>query len=200
MPSELTSNAVHIWLSPGAHAVHYPVNGGRDIGLVVIARNPGAAEGWETPAIAETVESKIKTFAPAFRSLAQSASLWRQWSLYGMPTLPRWALGRTVLLGDAAHPMLPFLAQGAVMALEDAVTLASNVASSKDDLGRALHDYEQSRRPRVTKVVEASRRNGRIYHMQGPAALARNSAMKLRSPERIMAGFDWLYGWKPQPC
>jgi salicylate hydroxylase len=92
--------------------------------------------------------------------------------------------------------MLPFLAQGAVMALEDAVTLASCVVASPDDVGLAFRDYEQARRPRVTKVAETAERNGRIYHMSGPAALARNAVMKLRSPTRIMEGVDWLYGWR----
>ncbi|MET0638718.1 MAG: FAD-dependent monooxygenase, partial [Hyphomicrobium sp.] len=130
------------------------------------------------------------------RSLIASAEQWRQWSLYRMPPLARWTSGRAVLLGDAAHPMLPFLAQGAVMALEDAVTLAAEVAASANDVEHALHAYEKARRPRVAKVAQAGERNGRIYHMAGPAALARNAAMKLRSPKRVMAGFDWLYGWR----
>lgn len=86
------------------------------------------------------------------------------------------------------------------MALEDAVTLASSIAASNGDLEHALRNYEQARRPRVSKVVEASIRNGRIYHMHGPTALARNAVMKLRSPERVMVGFDWLYGWTPKSC
>ncbi|MFA5955143.1 FAD-dependent monooxygenase [Hyphomicrobium sp.] len=200
LPSELVRNAVHIWLSPGAHAVHYPVNGGRDIALVVIVDNASAAEGWDAPAAADAVKGKIKSFAPPLRSLVESAQQWRQWSLYRMPPLPRWTSGRAVLLGDAAHPMLPFLAQGAVMALEDAVTLAAEVAASNGNLESALHDYERQRRQRVTKVAEASERNGRIYHMRGPAALARNTVMKVRSPERVIAGFDWLYGWEPRSC
>jgi salicylate hydroxylase len=95
--------------------------------------------------------------------------------------------------------MLPFLAQGAVMALEDAATLAMHIGQS-DDISNALQRYENARRVRVAKVVERSFRNGRIYHMQGPAAFARNAAMKLQSPEGIMAGFDWLYGWRLAPC
>ncbi|MBS0232390.1 MAG: FAD-dependent monooxygenase [Proteobacteria bacterium] len=200
-PSELTGNAVHIWLAGGAHAVHYPVNGGRDIALVAIADDAMSHEDWDAPATATAANEKIKSFAAPLRKLVESASRWRQWSLYRMasPPLSRWTRNRAVLLGDAAHPMLPFLAQGAVMALEDAVTLATSL-DAKVDLETALRDYEQIRRPRVGKVAEASLRNGRIYHMRGPAALARNATMKLRSPEGIMAGFDWLYGWRAPAC
>lgn len=200
LPTGLAQNAVHIWLSSGAHAVHYPVNGGRDIALVVIADNSSLSEDWNAPAVADAVNHKIENFAPALRALVGSTNDWRQWSLCRLPPLARWTSGRTVLLGDAAHPMLPFLAQGAVMALEDAATLAANIASSRGDLAAALHSYEQLRRPRVTRVAEASLRNGRIYHMRGPAALARNAMMKLGSPTRIMAGFDWLYGWTSKSC
>lgn len=198
MPSELDRNAVHIWLSPGAHAVHYPVTGGRDVAFVVIADDPTLSEGWDAPATTDAVKDKMRSFAPSLRSLANSTQTWRRWSLYRLPQLARWTSGRAALLGDAAHPMLPFLAQGAVMALEDAVTLASNIAASNTDLESALHAYAQARRPRVGKVIEASIRNGRIYHMHGATALARNAVMKLRQPERVMADFDWLYGWAPK--
>ncbi|HML27710.1 MAG TPA: FAD-dependent monooxygenase [Hyphomicrobium sp.] len=200
LPSSLAQNAVHIWLSPGVHAVHYPVNGGRDIALVVIADGSSSSEDWNAPAIADAVKGKIESFAPALRALVGSTNDWRQWSLCRLAPLPRWTSGRTALLGDAAHPMLPFLAQGAVMALEDAATLAANIAGAKGDLAVALHDYEQVRRPRVARVADASLRNGRIYHMRGPAAFARNTMMKLGSPTRIMAGFDWLYGWTSKSC
>lgn len=194
---DLDANAVHIWLAPAAHAVHYPIRGGRDVAIVVIADNSDAKEGWDSPATSETVRNKIKDFAPSLRSLAESTDEWRQWSLYRMQPLARYTSGRAALLGDAAHPMLPFLAQGAVMALEDAVTLAANVASSKDDIEQAVRSYEKSRGPRVAKAAQAAERNGRIYHMSGPAALARNAALKLRSPQRVMADYDWLYGWRP---
>lgn len=200
MPPELARNAVHIWLSRGAHAVHYPVTGGRDVALVVIADDPALSEGWDSPAAADAVKDKMKSFAPSLRALTNSTQTWRQWSLYRLPQLTHWTSGRAAMLGDAAHPMLPFLAQGAVMALEDAVTLASCVATSNNDLEHALQNYEQARRSRVNKVVDASIRNGRIYHMHGPTALARNAVMKLRPPKSVMAGFDWLYGWTPKSC
>lgn len=200
LPPELTPNAVHIWLSPGAHAVHYPVNGGRDIALVVIADDPSRFEGWDSPVIADAVKEKVETFAAPLQALVASADSWRHWSLYHMPPLERWTSGRAALLGDAAHPMLPFLAQGAVMALEDAVTLAACITEAGAGLESAIEKYERTRRPRVAKVIEASEHNGRIYHMRGAAALARNATMKIAPPKRVMSRFDWLYGWKSEPC
>ncbi|RUP08741.1 FAD-dependent monooxygenase [Hyphomicrobium sp.] len=200
LPPELVPNAVHIWLSPGAHVVHYPVSGGEDIALVVIADDVTRVEGWDSPIVADVVKAKVGTFAQPLRTLVDSADSWRNWSLYRMPRLTRWTSGRAALLGDAAHPVLPFLAQGAVMALEDAITLANAIPAHGGDMEPALGEYERARHTRVAKVAEASERNGRIYHMKGASALARNAAMKMAPPSRVMAGFDWLYGWKPGAC
>lgn len=193
---EFTPNAVHIWLAPGAHVVHYSVNAGRDIALVVIADDTMRERGWDTSASAATVREKVRDYAPPLQALVATANDWRCWSLYRMPPLERWSNGRATLLGDAAHPVLPFLAQGAVLALEDAVTLAAALADRRSDVEASLQNYEQARRPRARRVVEASQRNGRIYHTARAAALARNTTMRLAPPARVMAGFDWLYGWR----
>jgi len=193
---EFTPNAVHIWLAPGAHVVHYPVNAGRDIALVVIADDTMRERGWDTSASAATVREKVRDYAPPLQTLIATANDWRCWSLYRMPPLERWSNGRATLLGDAAHPILPFLAQGAVLALEDAMMLAAALADRRSDVEASLRNYEQARRPRARRVVEASQRNGRIYHMAGTAALARNTTMRLAPPARVMASFDWLYGWR----
>lgn len=196
LPPELTPNAVHIWLASGAHVVHYPVNDGRDIAIVVIADDTTREAEWENPASAEIAQNKIRDFAAPVQSFIGQARDWRRWTLYAMSPLTRWSAGRAVLLGDAAHPMLPFLAQGAVMALEDAMTLAQCVADEPDNLETAVKSFEHQRRHRVRRVADASERNGRIYHMAGAAALARNTAMHLMPPTHVMAGFNWLYGWR----
>jgi salicylate hydroxylase len=193
---EFTPNAVHIWLAPGAHVVHYPVNAGRDIALVVIADDTLREPGWDTSASAEAVREKVREYAPPLQSLVAKSNNWRCWSLYRMPPIERWSNGHATLLGDAAHPVLPFLAQGAVLALEDAVTLAAALADRQSTIEISLQNYEHARRPRARRVVKASQRNGRIYHMAGAAALARNTTMRLAPPARVMAGFDWLYGWR----
>ncbi|AGK56256.1 FAD-binding monooxygenase protein [Hyphomicrobium denitrificans 1NES1] len=194
--AELTPNAVHIWLAPGAHVVHYPVNAGRDIALIVVADDPLRDPGWDTSASAETVREKVCNFAHPLQALVAKADDWRCWSLYTMSPLDRWSNGRAVLLGDAAHPVLPFLAQGAVLALEDAMMLAASLDDGRNNIESSLRSYELARRPRARRVAEASQQNGRIYHMAGAAGLARNMTMRLAPPARVMAGFDWLYGWR----
>jgi salicylate hydroxylase len=196
LPAGLRRNAVHIWLAPGGHVVHYPVNHGRDIALVVIADDPAHDVEWDLPASGQAAQQKVRSFAEPVHSLVEKAAPWRHWALHSLPELNSWSAGRTVLLGDAAHPVLPFLAQGAVLALEDATTLAACVARHNNDIAMALRSYEQTRRPRARRVAQASARNGRIYHMAGINAVARNTALRMTPPNRVMAGFDWLYGWR----
>jgi salicylate hydroxylase len=193
-PSALASDAVHIWLMPGAHAVHYPVKGGREFALVVIADDAEGVAKWSAPVAPDFVQAKIAGFAEPLHSLVGAAEAWRKWSLFEMEPLPAWTLGRAALVGDAAHPMLPFLAQGAVMALEDAVTIAKCLSHDGRDARGALATYEDIRRRRVNRVVENSRRNGRIYHLHGLAAAARDATLKFASGKTIMARYDWLYG------
>jgi salicylate hydroxylase len=196
LPAELTPNAVHIWLAPAAHVVHYPVNAGRDIALVVIAADPMRDAEWDASASTENVHEKIRSFAQPLKDLVEKSRDWRCWSLSATTPITTWSNGRAVLLGDAAHPVLPFLAQGAVMALEDAVTLAASLSEGRDGIETSLQNYETARRQRVRRVAEASARSGRIYHMAGAMALARDTTMRLAPPGRVMANFDWLYGWR----
>jgi salicylate hydroxylase len=113
-----------------------------------------------------------------------------------MPVPQRWAQGPIALLGDAAHPVLPFLAQGGVMALEDAAVLADALHRNPDQVPLALQQYQRRRRARVMRVAKASRRNGSIYHLQGLAAQARNLVLRKLPAQRLMARYDWLYGWR----
>jgi len=115
--------------------------------------------------------------------------------LHTLPPLRSWARGSVTLLGDTAHPVLPFLAQGGVLALEDAVVLAEAMHKFPSDVASALSWYSHRRRARTARVAAASRRNGKIYHMSGALAGARNFAMRTVGPERLMARYDWLYGW-----
>ena len=100
------------------------------------------------------------------------------------------------LLGDAAHPMLPYLAQGAAMAIEDAAVLAQRLAEMPDDPAGAMRLYERQRQRRTARTQRAARRNGAIYHMGGPAAFLRTLALAAMGGERLLTGYDWLYGWK----
>jgi salicylate hydroxylase len=188
---------VCLWLGPRTHAVHYPVRAGAELALVVVFEDSQVSTDWGRPLERAAIEALAARFPPPLRALTQSVPAWRAWSLHDLAPLPPFAKGRIALLGDAAHPVLPFLAQGAILALEDAVVLADCVAAH-DDIPTALGDYEQRRRRRVRRLAHASRLNGAIYHLSGIIAALRNAMLAALPPERLMAGFDWVYGWEPQ--
>lgn len=191
-------SAVGVWLAPGAHVVHYPVRGGRDLAIVVIRHEEWQSESWSEPAERQPLLDLIAAqFAPRLVRLLEHAPEWRRWALFELPALPRWSTGRITLLGDAAHPTLPFLAQGGSLALEDAVTLAARILEAEGRIADAFLRYEAERRPRTTAVVAAARRNGQIYHLGGLAAQARNVALRTLPPEHFMRRYDWVYGWQP---
>ena len=130
------------------------------------------------------------------RDLVALAPSWRRWPLFERAPAPRWSLdGRVVLLGDSAHPILPFLAQGSALAIEDAAALARALGGCGGDVAAALRAYEAERLPRASDVAVASRRQGAIYHMSGPVALARDMVMRGLSREAMMSRMDWIYGY-----
>lgn len=197
MPEALHRQEVHLWLGANVHVVHYPVSAGHAVALVAIFDDARIANDWSTLRNREWMMRRAQGFAPLLRDLLARPDEWRSWPLLALKKQPPFASGRKALLGDAAHPILPFLAQGGVMALEDAVVLADELAQSPDDPAAAFRAYETARRARVRRVAAASRANGRIYHLAGPLAAARNFALAHVPGERFMRRFDWLYGWRP---
>ena len=198
----IADSVVGVWLSPLAHVVHYPVRQGRDIAVVVIAREPQAGQrrAWDARADADRLPRRLAPFdAGLVRTLMPDGGgdwAWREWTLYTLPPLPAWSRGRIVLLGDAAHPMLPYLAQGGALALEDAVVLAELLASEPDPVS-ALPRFETARAARARRVQAASLRQGRIYHLAPPLSWARDAVLGLLPGAWLMAGYDWLYAWRP---
>jgi salicylate hydroxylase len=194
-------DATGVWLAPGAHIVHYPIRAGREVAIVVVRTEEWCARGWSEPATAVEIEGILTNLAPAFASALGTGHDWRRWALFEAEPLDRWSKGHVTLLGDAAHPTLPFLAQGGVLALEDAVTLAGCLsrAAGRDAIPSTLLAYRSARAERCRRVMAAARRNGTVFHLSGPAAVARNIAMRFLSGERVMAGYDWVYGWQPEP-
>jgi len=185
-----------LWLSPRAHLVHYPI-GGR-INLVAVVEEAPEANtvvDWDAAAAAEAVRRHFGGFAEPAAGLLAAATEWRRWPLMAARP-PAWTRGRVGLVGDAAHAMLPFLAQGAAMAIEDAVVLAARLAGAPT-IAAGLAATERERRPRVERVVAEAARSGRIYHLAGPIAAARDAAMRLAGGGRLLARLDWLYGWRP---
>lgn len=193
----LPTSVVGLWLTPGVHVVHYPVRAGAEIAVVVIAAEDWRGEDWDAEADRAMLLGQLGSFhASLARVLARVAS-WRKWALHGLPPLPTWSAGRVTLMGDAAHPMLPYLAQGGVLALEDAVVLADCIAAHPGDEPGAFRAFEAGRRARARRVQAASLRQGRIYHMRPPLSWAREAVLRSVPGSRLMAGYDWLYGWRP---
>jgi 2-polyprenyl-6-methoxyphenol hydroxylase-like FAD-dependent oxidoreductase len=195
LPSPFNAPVIGLWFGSGAHLVHYPVCGGGSLNVVAITEGGVEGQGWNQPADAAALPSKFKPFAREARSLLEHTAGWRSWSLYRLAPLKSFSAGRLVLLGDAAHPVLPYLAQGAALAIEDALSLGQVLEASPGDLIAAFHRYEKLRRARVDRVQSLSRRYGWIYHVSGPLRLARNFVLGRRN--EVLKDFDWLYGTDP---
>ncbi len=190
---------LHLWLGREAHLVHYPVKGGRVVNIVVIAADTWNAPGWSEPAgLAALLPHLPETqWAPQARALVRQPDAWLKWALYERRPPTNWSRGAAALIGDAAHAMLPFLAQGAAMAIEDAAVVAQCLARRPDDVAAALCSYSAIRRARVSKVQRLAARNGERYHRAGLPAMLRNTAMRLIGGERLLRHYDWLYDWRP---
>lgn len=186
-----------LWLAPNAHLVHYAMAGQLNLVAVVNeAEREVAGEEWDAAATAAAVRRHLERFAEPARSLLAAAASWRRWPLKIVDPHAQWRKGRIVILGDAAHAMHPFLAQGAAMAIEDAVVLADHIAGG-DNPRQALAAFATARRQRVSKAAGEARKNGTIYHLGGAAALARDTTMRLMGENGLIGRLDWVYGWKP---
>jgi salicylate hydroxylase len=182
-----------LWLGRDAHLVHYPVKAGREINIVAIVRDDWQQPGWTAPGKAADLIRRFERFAPAARALIALPARWQKWALFDRPHARLPGQERVTLIGDAAHPMLPFLAQGGTMAIEDAAALAQCFARDEDT---ALRTYEQMRARRVARVQREARRNSWRYHLSGLGTVARNTTLRIFGGERLLARYDWLYGWQ----
>ena len=198
VPPPFREPVVQLWLGRNAHLVHYPVRGGSMINVVAIARDFREQPGWSGAGSQRDLIARFSrwTWSRHARSLLEFSGAWQTFSLYDMPPLRRWGEGPVTLLGDAAHPMLPFLAQGAAMAIEDAAVLARCLAQAPDTIPAALRAYEEARAARTARVQQASQRNGAIYHKAGAEAFIRNIGMRVFGGRRLIGRYDWIYDWR----
>jgi salicylate hydroxylase len=199
VPPEFREPLIHLWLGADAHLVHYPVKGGKVINIVVITADDWSAEGWSEPASRIDLLPRLTAarWAPQARALVRLPEAWLKWALFERRPLMNWTRDGAALLGDAAHPMLPFLAQGGAMAIEDAVVAAQCLARRPDDAAAALRTYAAIRRGRTRRVQRQAARNGQHYHLKGVSGMVRNAAMGVMGGEHLLRHYDWLYDWRP---
>jgi 3-hydroxybenzoate 6-monooxygenase len=189
---------VHLWLMAGGHVVHYPVAAGASVNIVAMRQGTWSGEGWSAPVEPGEVFAAFAATAPALAEVLKAPGGWLKWAGRDRPPAARWSAGRAVLVGDAAHPVLPCLAQGAVMALEDAVVLAGLIEPDAGDPLPAFAAFQARRQARTARVQGESRRQARIYHLGGPARLARDAALAtVFSGDRLTGRNAWLYRWQP---
>jgi 2-polyprenyl-6-methoxyphenol hydroxylase-like FAD-dependent oxidoreductase len=195
MPEDLRWNAATLWAGPKCHIVHYPLSGWKLFNLVVTYHNDAPEPVAGKLVSREEVRSGFEHVHERARKIIDHGTDWKLWVLCDRDPVENWVDGRVTLLGDAAHPMMQYFAQGACMALEDAVCLSHMMAAHRDDRERALERYRAQRVVRTARVQLQSRAIGEhIYHPAGAHAAVRNAIMRAKSSDDYYAHLAWLYG------
>lgn len=198
LASAFPPRRVQLWMGPRAHLVAYPMSSGEQVNVVAILPGRLDAPYSRAPDIADHFPAS--QWPDTAQALIGAAAEWRRWPLWTLPDGGVWNAGPVALLGDAAHAMLPFAAQGAGMAIEDAAVLAQCLADAVEQpatVPAALARYAALRAPRVGRVQRTARQSGQIYHLQGPMALARDLAMRALRAPALQARQNWIYDWVP---
>jgi 3-hydroxybenzoate 6-monooxygenase len=199
-PADLQWNAASIWVGPHCHLVHYPLRGGEQYNVVVTFHSRGQEEWGVTDGSKEEVQSYFTDICPKARQLIDLPKSWRRWATADREPIGQWSFGRVTLLGDAAHPTTQYMAQGACMALEDAVTIGEALKVHDNDFTAAFDMYQKARVARTARIVLSGREMGRLYHAKGVERLVRNDLWRGRSAERFYDAMEWLYGWNVGNC
>ncbi len=200
MPEDLKINAPVIWVGPNCHLVHYPLRDGHQYNLVVTFHSREQEEWGVREGSKAEVLSYFEQVHPRPHQMLDKPTSWRRWATADREPQARWGQGRATILGDAAHPMTQYLAQGACMALEDAATLGAAVRACKGDIEAAFRLYEGARITRTARVVYSTRAMGTLYHAQGVERLVRNSLWVGRTQDQYYDALQWLYGWRVENC
>jgi len=191
LPALYSEPNVRLWLGPKAHVVYYPVAGGEMINLVIVFIDGWQGEDGEPVDIAK-IPPACDNWTETPQYLIATAKKFRRWALYDRPPLQTWGKRHVTLLGDAAHPMLPFVAQGAAAAIEDALALARHLRDA-EEIVPALRAYEAERGPRGAQMQIAAQRTGRAYHASGFPRLARNFVLRRAGGHRLLMRHAWIY-------
>ncbi len=187
---------VSLWLGPDAHLVQYPVARGAAVNLVAVVEEPWEKPGYNIPGEPDAIRTRFAGWCDAARRLIAAPAAWQKYALAPLDPAGPWVAERTALLGDAAHAMVPFLAQGAAMAIEDAAVLAASLHGASD-VPAALRAYAAARRPRVTRVWEAAARTGDTYHFGAAMGALRDAALAIGGARLVLGQTDWVYRWTP---
>ena len=199
-PTDLQWNAASLWAGPKCHLVHYPLRGGEQYNVVVTFHSRQQEQWGVTEGSKEEVQSYFQGISARPRQLIDLPKSWKRWATADREPIGQWSFGRVTLLGDAAHPTTQYMAQGACMAMEDAVTLGQALRVHGNDWAKALDLYQQARVARTARIVLSGREMGRIYHAMGVERLVRNSLWKGRTQERFYDAVEWLYSWNVNNC
>ncbi len=195
MPEELRWNAATLWAGPKCHLVHYPLSDWKTFNLVVTYHNHAAEPVAGLPVSHQEVMKGFSHIHPKAQKIIETGIDWKLWVLCDRDPVTTWQDGRVVLLGDAAHPMLQYFAQGACMAMEDAVCISTEIEAASGEVERAIPAYVAKRHMRTARVQLQSRWIGEnIYHPEGAHAELRNTMMRAKRPEEWYDSVDWLYG------
>jgi len=186
-----------LWVGPGHHLVHYPISAGKYVNLVAFApAGDYTTESWTATATVAELLAEFAGWDERLTRLIRAAGTPGRWALLDRAPLPWWTRGTVTLLGDAAHPMFPFFAQGAAQAIEDGATLARCLAANPADPAAALRRYEELRIPRTTRLQEVSRARAHVNHLpDGPEQRARDASFSVTDP---LAASAWIYAHDPE--
>ncbi|MGF7161098.1 salicylate hydroxylase [Rhodoligotrophos appendicifer] len=193
-PAAAAQDLVCLWLCPGGHVVHYPVSGGAKVNIVAAFDNHWHEPGWGSHGSKRALHTAFGRVTAPLHEVLDCTDRWLKWAAMDRPPASQWGTGRVTLVGDAAHPVLPYLAQGAAMAIEDAVVLGRSLVGH-GDLTTAFRAYEAERQPRVAQMQQHCRRLGRAYHARGALRIARNLVLGLMTPDRSYGQMKWIYDW-----
>jgi salicylate hydroxylase len=194
VPDDLWRPDVVLWAGPRTHFVHYPLRRGELYNLVAVFHSDRYEEGWNTEADANELWQHFKGQRPEVLRLLERIETWRMWVLCDREPVKNWSKGRVTLLGDAAHPMLQYLAQGACQATEDGVVLAEKMVEQPEDFAAAFQAYQDARYLRTGRVQIMARVYGEFYHARGVTAELRDIMLAARTPQDAYDGIAWLYG------
>ena len=195
MPEELRWNAATLWAGPKCHIVHYPIHGGKSFNLVVTYHNDALEPVAGKQVSKDVVRKGFEHVNSIAKQIIEKGKDWKLWVLCDRDPVTNWVDRKVAVLGDAAHPMLQYLAQGACMAIEDAVCLSEEVKNEEENIEQALINYQNKRMLRTARVQLHSREIGKhVYHADGVHALLRNQIMKSKTQEDWYNDIEWLYG------